>query len=102
LIISGCSLIPQRTVKIDRVQTEIKTTQPPLPRSIELADVEWFVVTEDNMDEILKDIEKQSGYVVFVAMTIADYELMSSNMQELKRYINELGAVIVYYKQVTQ
>ena len=42
-----------------------------------------------------------SNRIVFVAMSIPDYELMSYNMQELKRYINELKEVVVYYRKVT-
>jgi hypothetical protein len=38
---------------------------------------------------------------VFVAMSVPDYELMAYNMQELKRYINELKEVVVYYRKVT-
>jgi hypothetical protein len=38
---------------------------------------------------------------VFVAMSIPDYEIMAYNMQELKRYINELKEVVVYYRKVT-
>jgi hypothetical protein len=34
-------------------------------------------------------------------MTIPDYEIMAYNMQELKRYINELKEVVVYYRTVT-
>jgi hypothetical protein len=34
-------------------------------------------------------------------MSVADYELMAYNTQELKRYINQLGEVIVYYRNVT-
>ena len=41
------------------------------------------------------------GDTVFVAMTVSDYELMSYNTQEIKRYINQLGEVIVYYRNVT-
>ena len=41
------------------------------------------------------------GDVLFVATTISDYELMSGNVQELRRYIRELGEVIVYYRNVT-
>ena len=41
------------------------------------------------------------GDVLFVATTISDYELMSGNVQELERYIRELGEVIVYYRNVT-
>jgi hypothetical protein len=41
------------------------------------------------------------GDTVFVAMSVADYELMAYNTQEIKRYINQLGEVIVYYRNVT-
>jgi len=34
-------------------------------------------------------------------MSVPDYELMAYNMQELKRYINELTEVVVYYRKVT-
>lgn len=101
LTISGCSLF-QREIIIENVVTEVPIAQPSLPRPIELSDVEFHVVTKENLDEFLADMENQSGAVVFVAMTIADYELLAGNMQEIKRYINELGAVIVYYKQVTK
>ncbi len=53
-------------------------------------------------DRFIDDIKKKhGGDVVFVAMTVADYELMSYNTQEIKRYINQLGEVIVYYRNVT-
>ena len=54
------------------------------------------------LDKFLDDIKKKhGGDVVFVAMTVADYELMAYNTQEIKRYINQLGEVIVYYRNVT-
>ena len=34
-------------------------------------------------------------------MSVEDYEMMSYNTQEIKRYINQLGEVIVYYRNVT-
>ena len=34
-------------------------------------------------------------------MSVPDYELMAYNMQEIKRYINELQEVVVYYRKVT-
>ena len=45
--------------------------------------------------------KKNNGDVVFVAMTVGDYKMMSQNTQELRRYIRELGEVIVYYRNVT-
>ena len=34
-------------------------------------------------------------------MSVADYELMAYNMQEIKRYIKEMKEVVVYYRKVT-
>ena len=39
--------------------------------------------------------------MVFFAMSVADYELMAYNMQELRRYIREMKEVIIYYRKVT-
>tara|TARA_R100000306_G_C4269594_1_gene89455 strand:+ start:240 stop:482 length:243 start_codon:yes stop_codon:yes gene_type:complete len=72
-----------------------------MPREIDLKEPYWYVVSNKNIDEFLARIEKEHGQVVFIAMSIPDYEIMSYNMQELKRYINELKEVVVYYRRVT-
>jgi hypothetical protein len=36
-----------------------------------------------------------------VATTIGDYKVMAEDMQELKRYIKQLGEVVIYYRNVT-
>jgi hypothetical protein len=46
-------------------------------------------------------LKKEEGRVVFFAMSVPDYELMAYNMQEIKRYINEMKEVVVYYRKVT-
>ena len=54
------------------------------------------------LDKFIDNIKKQhGGDIVFVAMSVEDYELMSYNTQEIKRYINQLGEIIVYYRNVT-
>ena len=58
-------------------------------------------MSDKNIEDFLVQIEKDQGQVVFVAMSVPDYELMAYNMQELKRYINELKEVVVYYRKVT-
>ena len=112
LTISGCSLFPQeaREVEIITKPVQINITQPTLPRPVELKEPRWYVVSDTKiagedrtyLDKFIEDIKKQhGGDVVFIAMSIADYELMSYNTQELKRYSNQLGEVVVYYRNVT-
>jgi|TARA_R100000030_G_scaffold12493_3_gene8347 uncharacterized protein YecE (DUF72 family) len=72
-----------------------------MPRAVDLKEPYWYVVSEKNLDEFLERVEKEHGNVVFVAMSVPDYELMAYNMQELKRYIKELKEVVVYYRKVT-
>jgi|TARA_Y100000114_G_scaffold43833_1_gene39406 predicted enzyme related to lactoylglutathione lyase len=72
-----------------------------MPREINLKQPQWIAITPDNLEEQLARIEKQEGEVVFLAMTIPDYEVMAYNMQEIKRYITELKDVVVYYRKVT-
>jgi|TARA_Y100000114_G_scaffold151756_1_gene169009 arginine/lysine/ornithine decarboxylase len=72
-----------------------------MPREIDLKQPEWIAITPENLEEQLARIEKQEGELVFLAMTIPDYEIMAYNMQEIKRYITELKDVVVYYRKVT-
>lgn len=60
----------------------------------------WYVVSGKNLDEFLVKIEKEAGQMVFMAMSVPDYELMAYNLQEIKRYVKETKEVIVYYRTV--
>ena len=110
---SGCSTlslpwgkkaeIPQPIpVEIRTVEVQIPITHPTMPRAISLKDPQWYVVSDKNIDTFLEDIKKQNnGGIVFVAMSVGDYELMAYNMQELRRYINQLKEVVIYYRTMT-
>jgi arginine/lysine/ornithine decarboxylase len=75
--------------------------QPVMPREIDLKQVKWLTITPENFEEQFALIEEQEGELVFLAMTVPDYETMAYNMQEIKRYITELKDVVVYYRKVT-
>jgi hypothetical protein len=91
------------TKQVEVVAKPIERTivQPVMPREIDLKEPMWFAVTEANIDKFIADIKEEHGDVVFLAMSIPDYEIMAYNMQELKRYITELKEVVVYYRKVT-
>ena len=112
LLLSGCSLLqqPPREVEIITKPVKLDIVQPTMPRPLDLKEPKWYVVSdrkipkEDRtyLDKFIEEIKKKhGGDVVFVAMTVADYELMAYNTQEIKRYVSQLGEVIVYYRNVT-
>jgi hypothetical protein len=98
---SSCSLLPTKEIQVTAKPMERSIVQPVMPREIDLKSVKWLTVTPENWEEQLKIIEEQEGELVFLALSIPDYELMAYNMQELKRYITELKDVVVYYREVT-
>ena len=101
IVACSCSLLPTKQIQVTAKPLEKKIVQPIMPREIDLKELQWIAVTPDNWEEQLARIENQEGELVFLAMTIPDYEVMAYNMQELKRYINELKEVVVYYRKVT-
>jgi len=111
LTISGCSTLggflgnkPEPKpipVEIKTVEVKIPITHPALPRGLDLREPQWYVVSDKNIDEFLERIAKENaGQVVFLAMSVQDYELMAYNMQEIKRYVNQMKEVVVYYRTV--
>ena len=139
LLISGCSLLPEKKIQINSTPIEIDILQPDLPRPVQLTAPKWWVISEARianpckkvvqedgtekrpkacakedtenpdwpegytyLDRFLDEMKEQNnGEVLFVATTIGDYKVMAEDMQELKRYINQLGEVIIYYRNVT-
>ena len=97
----SCSLLPTKKIEVTAKPMDRTIVQPVMPREIDLKEVRWLTIPPENYEEQFAVIEDQEGELVFLAMTVPDYEVMAYNMQELKRYITELKDVVVYYRKVT-
>jgi len=95
---SGCATIePEVVVKTDYVVKDIPIQ--PQPKPLNLHRVKFYAVTPENLEEFLQTFEEEAGVTVFFAMSVPDYENMSLNVAELRRYINQQKALIVYYEE---
>ena len=87
-----------------RIANPCKKVDDKRPKACDLEDREnpdWpegYTYLDRFLDEMK---ELNSGEVVFVATTVGDYKVMAEDMQELKRYIKQLGEVVIYYRDVT-
>jgi len=98
LLTSGCASVePQVVLKTDYVVKDIPIQ--PRPKPLNLHRVKWYAVTPENMEEFLARFEEESGINVFFAVSVPDYENMSLNVAELRRYINQQKALIIYYEE---
>jgi hypothetical protein len=95
---SGCASVePTVVVKTDYVVKDIPIQSR--PKAMNLHRVKFYAVTPENMEEFITRFEEESGTTVFFAMSVPDYENMSINVAELRRYINQQKALIVYYEE---
>lgn len=91
---------PQIVTVTEKVPLRIY--QPPLPQEIDLLNVNFFVITEDNLEEQIKKIEKMlDGQFVVFALTPDGYEKMAENFQEVRRYVRQQKELILYYREAT-
>jgi hypothetical protein len=100
LVISGCSTVPEIQERIVYVTKEIPVKER--PEAVDLHDVEWFVVTADNVDDFLLEYQDKTGDMVFFAISVPHYENLSLNLAELRRYIEAQQGIIVYYETRVQ
>ena len=95
---SGCSLIPKQV----EVQTKFVEKQIPIqghPKGVTMYPVEFFAVTDENYEEFREKFGKDNPDIVYFALSVPDYENLSLNIGELKRYIEQQKTIIIYYEQ---
>ena len=100
LLTTGCSLTQPKEVVVTRtvVQTpDIPLRQPPRP--INMIDVNWYTVTTDNIHEFEERFENANGDLVFFALSVPHYENLSQNLADIRRYIEQQKAIIIYYEE---
>ena len=98
---TACSTL-QRVQKLEVFSTPVERApipmQPP-PAPVKLRSVEWYVVTEDTYDDFKEKLVNRQGLPVWYSITVNDYENLSINLEELRRYIIEQQELLKYYEK---
>jgi hypothetical protein len=84
-LLSSCSKV--KSIEIFSKPIEIAIAQPPAPNPLKLNNIQWKVL---NIED-----------TIYYGLRVKDYELLSINMLELKRYIAAQQNNLKYYKEVT-
>ena len=97
---TACSLLKPEEVVVTQVEYVDRVIPvQPRPKPVSLYDIEFYAVTDENLEEFLERFEKENGDVVFFAISVPDYENIALNMGELRRFIQSQTAIIVYYEE---
>jgi hypothetical protein len=104
LLLSSCSSF--RADPEIKIVTKIeKTVVPivPMPKPVQMNDIKIYVVSpNENLEEFKKEFEAKNGADAYIAISIKDYENLSNNFAELRRYIEQQKAIIVYYEEAVK
>lgn len=101
LLISGCgSLLKTPEPVVVTVPTIVRNEIPLVahPKAVTLTGTKVYVVTAENYDKFVQEFKVKNGELVYVAMSVKDYENSSNNIAELRRYLNQQKEVITYYE----
>ena len=95
-ILSACSkpeVLEVSTRPVDR-----PTLSLPDADEINIRDVRWFILTEENFSDKMKELKDTGRPVAFFALDGEGYENLSLNLSDLRAYIQQQQAIIGAYQ----
>ena len=100
VFVSGCSMWEKvKPVEVKTIAERPPMYHPPLPMEMALTDVEFEVLTPSIMEEYIGLVnEGKAQRKPYYALTTQQYENLSMNMAEIKRYIRHILSVVKFYR----
>ena len=98
LLLTNCSLISPKEIVVQTEYLERTIPLQPRPKGISTYPMKFFAVTDENFEEFKTTFEDEYTDFVFFALSVPDYENLSLNMAEIRRYIEQQTTLIVYYE----
>ena len=105
LLISGCSSFYKPEKEIVTITKLVEREIPTVPhqKTVQMNDVKVYVVSpSENYEDFIKEFSKKNGTDSYVAISIKDYENLSKNFAELRRYIDQQKQIILYYEEAVK
>ena len=104
LLLSSCGYIrkPEKEIVVKTVEVQKIVPIQPQPKPVDMIDVKFYVVTEENYEEFKEKFMKTNNDYVFYAVSVHDYENLAFNMAELYRYIRQQKEIIIYYEKAVE
>lgn len=98
-ILSGCTTNKPIIVDVQKKQYIVPTILP-----VKMNNVYFYVVNvnDKEFNEFKTRFVKENNSTAFVAFSVKDYENLSLNVSELKRYIEQQKKIIDYYKKINE
>ena len=104
LLLSSCGYLrkPEKEIVVQTVEVQKVIPVQPRPKPVDMTDVKFYVVTEENYEEFKEKFMKTNNDYVFYVVSVHDYENLAFNMAELYRYITQQKEIMIYYEKAVK
>ena len=100
MMLGGCASKP--TIKQIEVTTTAIEKLPlslPNPAPLEMQEVEWMIVTEENIEEAWALLTSKNEGVALFALRHGDYERLALNIKEIRALLGEYIVILKKYRE---
>jgi len=97
IFLSSCSSVP-KTVTYQSAPIDKPSLILPDATVLALRDVDFIIVTVDNVDEVITELKKVNSNVVLFSLTDVGYENLSLNNADILKLVAEQKSIIAAYK----
>ena len=99
LLLNGCAGLAVKEISNYKIEKKREPLDLPMPVPLELIDVEWIVVTKDNVDEVMEKVKAEGGDYALFAVTDEGYKKLSLNFADIRNKLYEQQQIILSYKE---
>lgn len=90
-----------------KVVTETKIVKPTImiaehPDPLEFAAMNMIVITEKNINEVIKTMKQKKGYFVIYGLNPQSFSNLAISLEQIKRYIEQQKQIILYYEKAVK
>ena len=99
LLLNGCAGLAVKELQTYSIEKKREPLNLPNPKPLELIDVEWIIVTKDNVDEVMEKVKVEGGDYALFAVTDEGYKKLSLNFADIRNKLYEQQQIILSYKE---
>ena len=99
LLLNGCAAVAVKELQSYKIEKKREPLNLSMPEPLSLVDVEWIVVTKDNVDEVMEKVKAEGGDYALFAVTDEGYKKLSTNFADIRNKLYEQNQIILSYKE---
>ena len=100
IFLAGCSMTPKiKQIEVSTTAVEKLPLSLPSPQPLELQEVEWIIVTEENIEEVWQLLRDKNEGIALFALRHGDYERLALNIKDIRATIGEYVVVLKQYRE---